>query len=319
MSSQAPLICPGHSRPVAGIEFTDETEDGVFLLSACHDKTAMLRSGETGDWIGTFEGHKGAVWGAALNVGATRAVTCSADFSAKVWDAITGDELLELKHKHIVRAADWSHDSATLVTGGKEAKLRIFDLNQPDSAPNILLGHGEGKAIKVVRWMPEVTTFLSAGEDKTVRLWDVRTNAQVRQLDFDGSVNSVEISRDKRTMTVAAGNEVSFWDTNSYECIKRFELPIINANGYGVNSATLHPDRKAFVAAGGNFWVYVHDYETGKELQCNKGHHGPVYGVRFTPNGHTYASGGDDGTIRIWNFSDNGDEGSEAAAAPEIS
>ena len=265
-----PLICPGHSRPVAGIEFSADTEDGTFLISACHDKTAMIRSGETGDWIGTFEGHKGAVWGAALNTPATRAATASGDFSAKVWDALTGDELLELKHRHIVRCCDWSADSTNLVTGGKEAKLRLFDLNQPESEPHLLLGHEANKAIKVVRYLPAPSgkVFLSAGDDKTLRLWDVRTLSEVSQLTFDGPVNSVEISRDEKTLTIAAGTEVSFWDTASYQCLKKFTLGVIEANGYGVNSATLHPERKAFVAGGGNFWVYVHDYETGERRCC---------------------------------------------------
>ena len=92
-----PLICGGHSRPVPFLSYSGITEDGFFLISAClgtpilsvdasllknKDGKPMLRNGQTGDWIGTFMGHKGAVWAATLTNNALLGATGSADYTA---------------------------------------------------------------------------------------------------------------------------------------------------------------------------------------------------------------------------------------------
>jgi WD40 repeat protein len=80
-----PLTCHGHSRPVPHIHFSSiVNDDQYYIISACKDGNPMLRDGITGDWIGTFLGHKGAVWQARLSSDASLAATASADFSAYV-------------------------------------------------------------------------------------------------------------------------------------------------------------------------------------------------------------------------------------------
>lgn len=45
----------------------------------------MLRNGETGDWIGTFEGQTSVVWSCCLDTNALRSSTDFGDFSVDVF------------------------------------------------------------------------------------------------------------------------------------------------------------------------------------------------------------------------------------------
>ncbi len=79
-----PLVAPGHTRPITHLSFSPIQDDGTFLLvSSCKDGNPMLREW-TGDWIGTFLGHKGAVWSTKLSLDGSRAASGSADFTAYV-------------------------------------------------------------------------------------------------------------------------------------------------------------------------------------------------------------------------------------------
>ncbi|KAL1551310.1 serine-threonine kinase receptor-associated protein-like [Salvia divinorum] len=290
----APLICHGHSRPVVDLFYSPITPDGFFLVSSSKDSSPMLRNGETGDWIGTFLGHKGAVWSCCLDKHGLRVATASADFSAKLWDALTGDVLHSFEHKHIVRACSFSEDTHLLLTGGMEKVLRIFDLNSPEAPPREL--ENSPGAVRTLAWLHSDQTILGSCTDMGgVRLWDVRTGTIVRTLETKSSTTSVEVSPDGRYITTADGSTIKFWDANHFGLVKSYDMPCI------MESASLEPKLgNKFIAGGEDMWVHLFDFHTGEEIGCNKGHHGPVHCVRFSPGGESYASGSEDGTVRIW-------------------
>lgn len=340
---QIPIVCPGHTRPLAEVHFCElppsednsnsgggtgnKTTPSCLLVSACHDKMPMMRDGQSGDWIGTFEGHKGAVWSCSLDSLGYLAATASGDFSVKVWDAVTGRELYTFVHKHIVKTTAFSPDSKRLATGGHEGLLRVYALLTPEAEPQTIAvgegGSGEtegsGKKLNITKlaWIDSVNVLVS-GSDGKIRLWnvgsdnDTSTQLLLQTLSVDAEVRDMELKRldDGRSiLTVAAGDRVSFFDvTNAITSsqppplLKSHKVPIHFREEGG---ASLHPSGTKFVTGGSDLWVWVFDFDTGAQLECLKGHHGPVRCVRYAPDGKTYATGSEDGTIRLWKTDPN--------------
>lgn len=294
-AKQAPLTCPGHTRPVVDLAFSDITDHGFFLISACKDGKPMLRHGDTGDWIGTFEGHKGAVWGATLNKDALLAATGAADFTAKIWDAVKGEELTTFSHKHIVKTVDFSQDNAKLLTGSNEKKMRIFYLEKSGEEADII--ENVGGNLKACLWLNNDQSILSGGEENIIRLWDVRNMQEVEKITLGGVLQGMQLSKNKDVLSVAYGNTVAFYKTESLEMLKSYEMKT------KINSVCLNPAQTIFIAGGEDNIMYKHDYNTGVQQEASHGHFGPIHCVGFSPDGEVYASGSEDGTLRLWQTS----------------
>jgi len=226
------------------------------------------------------------------------AATASGDFSVKVFDAITGSEVWTFPHGHIVKSVDFSPDSSKLATAGHEGILRIYDLRRPDDAPLEIPQPNKSKCSNCL-WLDANTVIVSCC-DGNIYFYRLRQNEGelLGSLHVQAEVRDMELQRIHATvLTVAAGDTVYFFDAHTRHLLKHHTVPIHFKEEGG---ASLHPSGTKFIAGGSDLWVRVFDFETGHELECHKGHHGPVRCVRYAPDGNTYASGSEDGTIRLW-------------------
>ncbi|KKY25313.1 putative wd repeat protein [Phaeomoniella chlamydospora] len=300
----------------------------------------MLRDGVTGDWIGTFIGHKGAVWSSRIAQDASIAATGAADFSAKVWDTHTGECLHTLQHNHIVRAVAFpmQEHPQILATGGHEKRLRLFDLTRTGSSQETTNisplqstngmttpganGAGSGSTIpasdglevgvgihtatiKSVVWNRDYNVITTAAEDKMIRWWDLRAPGPISEFTTTSPIGSCELdvsgknATDTGIISVAAGKDVYFFDgSRPGALVKTMKFP------HEVASVSVNLEASRIVTGGrDDFWVRIYDWndhDTQKELEVQKGHHGPVWSISWSPDGNLYATGSEDGTIKLW-------------------
>ncbi|KAK4524657.1 hypothetical protein GAYE_SCF05G2559 [Galdieria yellowstonensis] len=291
-----PLVCPGHSRGIVQLEYSPVTVDGYFLISACLDGYPMLRDGATGNWLGTFHGHKGAVWSASLNNTATLAVTGGADFTCRIWNALNGLCLRTYSQPHICRAVSFSEDSTKVLVGGNMKTLSIFDLLGGQQTEPLTVLEGHTSVVRFAGFFGEGHKLIvSGGDEPFLYIWDTRSGKLVNKLDLDAHcIKSAEISSTGSftKLTAVTGNSLQFWDLNQ---LCRMDTMSISQDAECASSSGNH-----VVVGGRDLQIRLYDTNTKQVLHTFHGHHGPVWCVRFSPLGDGFASGSDDGTIRLW-------------------
>ena len=90
-----PFLLQGHERPLTCITFN---ADGDLFFSSGKDKWATVWRSETGERLGSYEGHNGSIWNLHVTPDSRHLFTASADNSCKVWDVNTGKEVYSFEH-----------------------------------------------------------------------------------------------------------------------------------------------------------------------------------------------------------------------------
>lgn len=309
-----PLLLQGHERPLTRVKFNRE---GDLLLTTAMDKNPQVWWANSGERIGTYKGHSGAVRDIDITWDSSRVVTGSADNSAILWETSTGRELFKWHFLSPVRCVAFSPGDSIIAIAvaklmGQKSDIFLFAHDdtketQSNEPIGVLEGH-EGTVVRV-HWYPTGEEILTGSEDCTIRKWLVETGEQIDCVKAHSDVlKDIQPSADFGTFISASkDNTAKLWNYHTFEQIKLFSVD------HPVNSAALSPLYEQVLLGGGQeasmvtttsdkdgkfeakFFHLVYEEEVGKV----KGHFGPINTVAFSPDGKKYVSGGEDGFVRL--------------------
>jgi WD40 repeat protein len=158
--------------------------------------------------------HKGIVWTATYSPDYRRIVTASADRTARIWDAASGQPLGQpMLHTKDVWSAAFSPDGRYVVTASEDGTGRVWDgmTGDPVSPP---LRHRQGAAVFQACFSPDSSLVLTASGDGTARLWDALSGQPVSEpMHHAGVVDRVCFAPDgRRVVTGSHDQTIRFWE-----------------------------------------------------------------------------------------------------------
>ncbi|CCA75946.1 related to WD40-repeat protein (notchless protein) [Serendipita indica DSM 11827] len=158
---------------------------------------------------------------------------------------------------------------------------------------------GHGAPVMNIAFSPDGACIASGSIDRTIRMWDAQTGAQIGQpfVGHRGAVNSVAFSPDGcRVVSGGADKTVRLWDTKTGQQIGK----AIESHAHGVYSVAFSPDGFRIISGSHDETVRFWDAETGEQIgQTLEVPIGTVTSVAFSPDGRGVISVS--GDVRLWN------------------
>lgn len=309
----------GHERSITQIKYNRE---GDLLFSCSKDHKPNVWYSLNGERLGTYDGHQGAVWCLDVDWTTSKMISGAGDMTTKLWDVEYGTVIGSIPAKSSVRKCNFSYsgNSAAYSTDkamGQHSELFLIDVRTADSslaeqAPILRLPMVESKITSML-WGALDETIITGHDNGQISIWDIRKGGrEVNSVnDHTAGINDMQMSKDG-TMFVTASKDTTakLFDSESLMCLKTYktERP--------VNSASISPILDHVVLGGGQDAMEVTTTSTkaGKfdsrffhliyeeEFARLKGHFGPINSLAFHPDGKSYASGGEDGFVRVQTF-----------------